>query len=405
MSFDVNTIRADFPFFKSSNLAYLDNSATSLRPKCVTDAVTDYNLYHNANPYRGLYDLSIDATDRYEEARKKVATFINASMPDEVIFTRNTSESMNLIAYSLGDMVLSEGDEIITTVMEHHSNMLPWRLAAKRHGAVVKYLHTDLSGELDMDEYASLLNEKTKIVAVTGMSNVFGRTTDVKTMATMAHKVGAYFVADGAQRVPHMPTDVQELDVDFLAFSGHKMLAPMGIGVMYGKKKLLEAMPPFLTGGEMIEYVTLDEITYAELPNKFEAGTVNVGGAVGLAAAIDYINKLGFENIVKAEEELTSYALEGIRNIPNVIVLGGETAKEHNGIITFKIEGVHPHDVSAIIADAGVAVRAGHHCAEPLHHEIGIPSTTRASLMFYNTKEEVDRFLDIVAKIRPMMGF
>lgn len=405
MSFNVNDVRKDFPFFEGTDLAYLDNSATSQRPRQVVEAVADYEYHHNSNPFRGLYDLSIDATERYEAARTKVAHFINARSDKEIIFTRNASESLNLVAYSLGEMCLSEGDEIITTVVEHHSNMLPWRLAAKRYGATVKYLECEKDGSFSLDSFKSLLTDKTKIVAMTAMSNIFGRIIDIKSFAAAAHEVGAYFVADGAQSVPHSKTDVQDLDVDFLSFSGHKMLAPMGIGVLYGKQELLEKMPPFLSGGEMIEYVTFEDITYAELPHMFEAGTVNACGAIGLAAAIDYLESIGLEAIEERELELTRMALEGIQAIPHIEVLGSDKAEEHHGILTFKIEGVHPHDIAAIIADANVAVRAGHHCAEPLHHFIGIPSTTRASLMFYNTEEEVQRLLDVMKQIRPMMGY
>ena len=407
---NVNEIRKDFPFFDKATLAYLDNSATTQRPRQVVEAVADYEYYHNSNPFRGLYELSIDATERYEAARTKVARFINARADKEIIFTRNASESLNLVAYSLSEMLnkdgkLSEGDEIITTVVEHHSNMLPWRLAAERYGATVKFLECEEDGSFSLEKFKSLLTERTRIVAMTSMSNIFGRVIDIKAFAAAAHAVGAYFVADGSQSVPHSKTDVQDLDVDFLAFSGHKMLAPMGIGVLYGKQEILEKMPPFLSGGEMIEYVTLDRITYAELPHKFEAGTVNAGGAVGLAAAIDYIEQIGLHNIEERELELTRIALEGMKKIPHIIVLGSDKAEEHHGILTFKIEGVHPHDIAAIIADADVAVRAGHHCAEPLHQFIKIPSTTRASLMFYNTEEEVERLLDVMAKIRPMMGY
>ena len=405
MSLDIQKIRSDFPFFDKSDLAYLDNSATTQRPRQVVEAVADYEYHHNSNPFRGLYELSIDATDRYETARTKVAKFINAKSDKEIIFTRNASESLNLVAYSLGEMCLKEGDEVITTVVEHHSNMLPWRLAAKRYGATVKYLECEEDGSFSLEKFKSLLTDKTKIVAMTAMSNIFGRIIDIKSFAAAAHEVGAYFVADGAQSVPHSKTDVQNLDVDFLAFSGHKMLAPMGIGVLYGKEELLKKMPPFLSGGEMIEYVTFEDITYAELPHKFEAGTVNAGGAVGLAAAIDYIEQIGIEVIEERELELTRMALEGMQAIPHITVLGSDKAEEHHGILTFKIDGVHPHDIAAIIADSNVAVRAGHHCAEPLHHFIGIPSTTRASLMFYNTEEEVERLLEVMRNIRKMMGY
>lgn len=407
---NVNDIRKDFPFFEKSTLAYLDNSATTQRPRQVVEAVADYEYHHNSNPFRGLYELSIDATERYEAARAKVAGFINAESDKEIIFTRNASESLNLVAYSLSEMLhkegkLGEGDEIITTVVEHHSNMLPWRLAAERYGATVKFLECEEDGSFSLDRFKELLTDRTRMVAMTAMSNIFGRVIDIKAFAGAAHEVGAYFIADGSQSVPHSKTDVQDLDVDFLAFSGHKMLAPMGIGVLYGKQEILEKMPPFLSGGEMIEYVTLDSITYAELPHKFEAGTVNAGGAVGLAAAIDYIESIGLHNIEERELELTKLALDGMKKIPHVIVLGSDAAEEHHGILTFKIEGVHPHDIAAIIADSDVAVRAGHHCAEPLHQFIKIPSTTRASLMFYNTEEEVERLLEVMSKIRPMMGY
>ena len=407
---NVNDIRKDFPFFEKSTLAYLDNSATTQRPRQVVEAVADYEYHHNSNPFRGLYELSIDATERYEAARAKVAGFINAESDKEIIFTRNASESLNLVAYSLSEMLhkegkLGEGDEIITTVVEHHSNMLPWRLAAERYGATVKFLECEEDGSFSPGRFKELLTDRTRIVAMTAMSNIFGRVIDIKAFAGAAHEVGAYFIADGSQSVPHSKTDVQDLGVDFLAFSGHKMLAPMGIGVLYGKQEILEKMPPFLSGGEMIEYVTLDSITYAELPHKFEAGTVNAGGAVGLAAAIDYIESIGLHNIEERELELTKIALDGMKKIPHVIVLGSDAAEEHHGILTFKIEGVHPHDIAAIIADSNVAVRAGHHCAEPLHQFIKIPSTTRASLMFYNTEEEVERLLEVMSKIRPMMGY
>ncbi|MBQ8490168.1 MAG: SufS family cysteine desulfurase [Pseudobutyrivibrio sp.] len=402
---DVKEIRKDFPFFDNTKLAYLDNSATSQRPRAVVEAVADYEYYHNSNPFRGLYELSIDATDRYEAARKKVADFVNAASENEIIFTRNASESLNLVAYSLSEMVLNEGDEIITTVVEHHSNMLPWRLAAKKHNATIKYLKVQDDGSFDIEDLKALLSPKTKIVAMTAMSNVYGRVIDIKAFAKVVHDAGAYFVVDGAQSVPHSKTDVQDLDVDFLAFSGHKMLAPMGIGVLYGKLDILEKMPPFLSGGEMIEYVTFDDITFAHSPHRFEAGTVNAGGAIGLAAAIDYIQSIGIENIANRELSLTKLALDEIKNIPHVTVLGSDKAEDHHGIITFKIDGVHPHDIAAIMADNNVAVRAGHHCAEPLHHFIEIPSTTRASIMFYNTEDEVMQFVNTLKRIRPMMGY
>lgn len=403
-SFSIEEIRGDFPFFRDTELAYLDNSATSQRPECVLDRVKEYYLYSNANPFRGLYQLSITATEAYEAAREKVAEFIHAKESSEVIFTRNASESLNLAAYSLGAL-LSPGDEIVTSVVEHHSNLLPWQHAAKRAGAVVKYLTPEKDGSFDPEKLKALMSEKTRIVALSAMSNVFGQMIDVKTLAGIAHQYGAYYVADGAQSVPHGRTDVRDLDVDLLAFSGHKMLAPMGIGVLYGKREVLEKMPPFLTGGEMIETVSLDEVTYAEIPHKFEAGTVNAGGAVGLAAAIEYIESIGIDRIVERERELSERAFRLIREIPHIELVGSGKADEHHGIFTFRVEGVHPHDVAAILADQNVAVRAGHHCAEPLHHFLKIPSTTRASLMFYNTEEEVDRLAEAMRNIRPFMGY
>ena len=400
----IEEIRKDFPFFRDTKLAYLDNSATSQRPEAVLDKVKDYYLYSNANPFRGLYELSITATEAYEAAREKVAGFINARESAEVIFTRNASESLNLAAYSLGAL-LNPGDEIVTSVVEHHSNLLPWQHAAKRVGATVKYLTPEADGSFAPEKLEALMSEKTKIVALTAMSNVFGQMIDVKKLAEIAHRYGAYYVADGSQSVPHGRTDVQDLDCDLLAFSGHKMLAPMGIGVLYGKRKVLEKMPPFLTGGEMIENVSLDEVTYAEIPHKFEAGTVNAGGAIGLAAAIDYIESIGIDRIAERETELSRRAFAKISEIPHIILVGSHKAEEHHGIFTFKVEGVHPHDVAAIMADQNVAVRAGHHCAEPLHHFLQIPSTTRASLMFYNTEEEVDQLAEAMKNIRPFMGY
>ncbi len=400
----IEDIRKDFPFFRDTKLAYLDNSATSQRPELVLDKVKEYYLYSNANPFRGLYDLSITATEAYEAAREKVAGFINARESAEVIFTRNASESLNLAAYSLGAL-LSPGDEIVTSVVEHHSNLLPWQHAAKRAGAMVKYLTPEADGSFAPEKLEALMSEKTRIVALTAMSNIFGQMIDVKALAEIAHRYGAYYVADGSQSVPHGRTDVQALDCDLLAFSGHKMLAPMGIGVLYGKREVLEKMPPFLTGGEMIENVSLEEVTYAQIPHKFEAGTVNAGGAIGLAAAIDYIESIGIDQIEERERELSRRAFAGIKEIPHIILVGSDKAEEHHGIFTFKVEGVHPHDVAAIMAEQNVAVRAGHHCAEPLHHFLQIPSTTRASLMFYNTEEEVDQLTEAMKNIRPFMGY
>lgn len=402
---DAKEVRKDFPFFAKSDLAYLDNSATSQRLQSVLDAEVKFYEENNANPFRGLYDMSVRATEAYEDARETVRAFINAKEVGEIIFTRNASESLNLVAYSFGSRFFKEGDEILVSIEEHHSNMLPWRYAAERAGATVKYLYVDADGKMTPEMVKAALTPKTKLFAVTQVSNIMGRTNDIKAFAKICHENGTYLVADGAQSVPHMPVDVQDLDCDFLAFSGHKMLGPMGIGVLYGKRELLEQMPPFLSGGEMIQSVTEDRITLEELPHKFEAGTVNAAGAVGLAEAMRYIKKIGFADIQERENALCTRAYQGMQEIPHVTVLGSDDPNDHHGILTFKVDNVHPHDIAAIFASENVAVRAGHHCAQPLLLHIGVPNTTRASVMFYNTEEEVDRFLDVLSQIRGAMGY
>lgn len=402
---DAKEVRKDFPFFAKSDLAYLDNSATSQRLQSVLDAEVKFYEENNANPFRGLYDMSVRATEAYEDARETVRAFINAKEVGEIIFTRNASESLNLVAYSFGSRFFKEGDEILVSIEEHHSNMLPWRYAAERAGATVKYLYVDADGKMTPDMVKAALTPKTKLFAVTQVSNIMGRTNDIKAFAKICHENGTYLVADGAQSVPHMPVDVQDLDCDFLAFSGHKMLGPMGIGVLYGKRELLEQMPPFLSGGEMIQSVTEDRITLEELPHKFEAGTVNAAGAVGLAEAMRYIKNIGFADIQERENALCTRAYQGMQEIPHVTVLGSDDPNDHHGILTFKVDNVHPHDIAAIFASENVAVRAGHHCAQPLLLHIGVPNTTRASVMFYNTEEEVDRFLDVLNQIRGAMGY
>ncbi len=402
---NVTEIRKDFPFFTDQPLAYLDNSATSQKPKCVLDAEYQFYVDSNANPFRGIYDLSTRATDAYENARHAVAELLHAPEDSQIVFTRNASESLNLLAYSFGDLVLRPGDEILVSTAEHHSNMLPWRAAAERHGATVKYLDMDASGLITPEMVKANLTDHTRIFAVAQVSNIFGRENPIRDFAAVCHANGTYLVCDGAQSVPHMAVDVQDLDVDFLVFSGHKMLAPMGIGALYGRKELLEQMPPFLTGGEMIQSVSKDRMTLAQLPHKFEAGTVNAAGAVGLAEAIRYIHEIGFDAIQERENALTTQLIEEAKKVPHVHILGAEDPEDHHGIMTFQIDGVHPHDVAAIFADQQVAVRAGHHCAQPLHILLGVPSTTRASLMFYNTEEEVDRFLTVLSQIRGAMGY
>lgn len=397
--------RADFPLLESSDVIYMDNAATSQRPQAVLDAMNDFYKHHNANPLRGVYKLSVEATEDYENARAKVAKFINAAGSEEIVFTRNATESLNLVAYSYGLNNIKAGDEIVVSILEHHSNMLPWQMVAKATGAKLVFLDCEEDGEITKAEIDSKINEKTKIVACTQISNVLGIPTPIEYIIEKAHSVGAVAVVDGAQSIPHKKIDVKALDADFFAFSGHKLCGPMGIGVLYGKKELLDAMPPFLSGGEMIEYVTRDSATYAELPHKFEAGTVNAEGAVGLAAAIDYIEGVGYDKIEAIEKELSAYAIETLSKNKYVRILGSKDPKKHSGIINFILEGVHPHDVSTILDSKGIAVRAGHHCAQPLLQHLKINSTTRASLSFYNTKEEIDALSAALSDIRKEMGY
>ena len=400
-----HTYRDDFPLLKRQDIAYLDNAATAQRPQCVLDAVTEFYQTENANPLRGLYPLSIAATESYESARAAVQTFLNAENSREIVFTRNTTESLNLVAYSYGLSHVKVGDEVLVSIMEHHSDLLPWQMVCRQTGAVLKFMECETDGSLDLNRVEALITPKTKIVACTQVSNVLGRINPIREIAALAHRVGAAMVVDGAQSTPHLPVDVQELGADFFAFSGHKVYGPMGIGVLYGREELLNDMPPFLTGGEMIESVTREGAVFAELPHKFEAGTVDAVGAVGLHAALDYVNRIGFAEMHRREFALTRRVMEGIRNIPFVQVLGSEIPEEHCGIITFTVDGVHPHDISEILASDGVAIRAGHHCAQPLHTYLKHPSTARASLAFYNTEADVDRLLDSISTLRERMGY
>lgn len=397
--------RNDFPLLMQNKIIYIDNAATSQRPQCVIDAEGDFYKNYNANPLRGLYSLSVEATEVYENAREVVRKFIGAEKSNEIIFTRNTTESLNLVAYSYGLSNVKKGDEIVVSIMEHHSDLLPWQMVAKTCGAELKFIECAKDGSIDLEKVKELITSRTKIVAMTQVSNVLGREYPVKEIAKLAHEKGAVMVVDGAQSTPHMRVDVTDLDADFFAFSGHKLLAPMGIGVLYGKEELLEKMPPFLSGGEMIDSVTRTSAVYAELPHKFEAGTVNAAGAAGLKAAIDYIEKVGFDYIGEREIALTSRAIEKMKKIPHVNIIGSENADEHTGIVTFTIDNVHPHDISEILAADGIAVRAGHHCAQPLLTHLGLNSTARASFAFYNTEDEVDKFTDSVATIRERMGY
>lgn len=398
-------VRQDFVLLQNTDRVYFDNAATSQKPKCVIDAVQEFYEKYNANVLRGLYPLSVEATERYENARKTVQRFIHAACPEEIIFTRNATESMNLVAYSYGMANLKAGDEILVSILEHHSNILPWQMVSRATGAKLVFLECEPDGTIPKEKMNEAFSEHTKLVAVTQVSNVLGCVNDIPELVKRARACGAVILMDAAQSAPHMPIDVQKLDVDFVAFSGHKMLAPMGIGVLYGKQELLEKMPPFLTGGEMIETVSRYNAVYAELPHKFEAGTVNAGGAVGLAAAIDYLESYGMDTLHAVEQELTAYLFRGMNAIPHVHVLGSQREDNHTGIVSFTVDQVHPHDISEVLSSDGMDIRAGHHCAQPLHDHLGIHSTARASLMFYNTKEEIDRFLESVSNIRRRMGF
>lgn len=398
-------VRQDFVLLQNTDRVYFDNAATSQKPKCVIDAVQEFYEKYNANVLRGLYPLSVEATERYENARKTVQRFIHAACPEEIIFTRNATESMNLVAYSYGMADLKAGDEILVSILEHHSNILPWQMVSRATGAKLVFLECEPDGTIPKEKMDEAFSEHTKLVAVTQVSNVLGCVNDIPELVKRARACGAVILMDAAQSAPHMPIDVQKLDVDFVAFSGHKMLAPMGIGVLYGKQELLEKMPPFLTGGEMIETVSRYDAVYAELPHKFEAGTVNAGGAVGLAAAIDYLESYGMDTLHAVEQELTAYLFRGMNAIPHVHVLGSQREDNHTGIVSFTVDQVHPHDISEVLSSDGMDIRAGHHCAQPLHDHLGIHSTARASLMFYNTKEEIDRFLESVSNIRRRMGF
>lgn len=398
--------KKDFPLLREHrDIIYFDNAATSQKPDCVIKAEEDFYTQHNANPLRGSYPLSVEATDIYENSRIKVQKFINAASNREIIFTRNSTESLNLIAYSYGLTNVKAGDKVLVSGMEHHSNMLPWQMVTKMKGAELEYIECADDGSVDLERIKEQITDNTKIVAITQVSNVLGRVNPIKEIAELAHEKGAVIVVDGTRSIPHMRVDVQDLDADFFVFSGHKIFGPMGIGVLYGKEKLLEAMPPFLTGGEMIDSVRRDGATYAELPHKFEAGTVNARGAAGLAAALDYVDSIGYEEMQKREEEVIRYVMEGMKKIPHVHILGSQDPKEHLGIVSFAVDGVHPHDVNEILIADGICIRAGHHCAQPLLNSLGYNSTARRSFMFYNTIREGEKFLKSLATVREKMGY
>ena len=397
--------KKDFPLLAGTADAYLDNAATAQRPRCVMDAEADFYLHHNANPLRGLYPLSVEATEIYEASRETVRGFIGAASAEEIIFTRNTTESLNLVAYSYGLTHVKAGDEVLVSIMEHHSNLLPWQMVCRAAGAELKFIECAPDGSIDLAAVERLITAKTKIVAIAQVSNVLGREYPVADIARLAHKKGAVIVVDGAQSTPHMPVDVRALDADFFAFSGHKVFGPMGIGVLYGKRALLDATPPFLTGGEMIKSVTRTGAVYAELPHKFEAGTVNAAGAAGLKAALEYVSGVGFAEMQRRELALTAHAMEALGAIGHVHILGSSKPEEHTGIVTFTLDGVHPHDISEILASDGVCVRAGHHCAQPLLSHLGLNATVRASMAFYNTPDEIDRLAHSLSTVRERMGY
>jgi cysteine desulfurase/selenocysteine lyase len=402
--FDVEAIRKDFPILQQQtnghSLVYLDSAASSQKPLAVIEALDSYYRSYNANVHRGIYDLSEKASEAYEQARKKVARFINAKSWREVIFTRNATESLNLIAYTWGLDNLKAGDTIITTEMEHHANLIPWQQLARRTGAKLAYVPVMPEGTLDMEAYDRLLDESVKLVAFTLMSNVLGTINPARKLIDKAHAVGAVVVIDGAQSVPHLPTDVQDLDGDFLAFSGHKMLAPTGIGVLWGRRSLLRDMSPFMTGGDMIKHVSYDGAQWNSLPWKFEAGTPAIAQAIGLGYAVDYLNNIGMANIRAHEKEMTAYALDKLSQVEGARLLGPLDPEIRGGAVTFTLGDIHPHDLASLLNQYNIAIRAGHHCAQPLHDKLGITASARASFYIYNKPQEVDCLVEALDKAR-----
>ncbi|EAG6697145.1 cysteine desulfurase [Listeria monocytogenes] len=395
---DIQKIRADFPILaqeiNEKPLAYLDNAATSQKPKQVIEALTHYYEFDNANVHRGVHTLAARATDAYESARGKVAKFIHAREVAEIIFTRGTTSAINLVVDSYAEANIEAGDEIVISYLEHHSNLIPWQQLAKRKGAVLKYIELEEDGTISVEQAKKTIGEKTKIVALAHVSNVLGTITPMKEIAAIAHQFGAVILVDGAQAVPHMEVDVVDLDADFYAFSGHKMMAPTCIGALYGKRELLDAMEPTEFGGEMIDFVELYDSTWKELPWKFEAGTPIIGGAIALGAAIDYLAEVGLANIHAHEQALASYAIEEMSKIEGITIYGPKDASKRCGLVTFNLEGAHPHDIATILDEDGIAIRAGHHCAQPLMKWLDVSSTARASFYIYNTKEEIDALID-----------
>lgn len=397
-----NDIKKDFPLLMEKKIAYLDSGATTQKPVQVIKAIEEFYDKYNANPHRGAYTLSVEATEVYENTRTKIAQFINAKHREEIIFTKNATESLNLIAYSYGMDNVNKGDEVVISIMEHHSNLVPWQKVTKAKEAELKYMYINDQFELSDEEIENKITDKTKIVGITHVSNVLGTINNVKKIIKYAHKKGAIVILDASQSIPHMQIDVQELDCDFLVFSGHKMLSPLGIGVLYGKKEILNNMTPFLMGGDMIEYVYEQETTFAPLPNKFEAGTQNVEGVIGLGAAIDYIQNIGYENIQQIEKEVLDYAIERLSKLDYLDLYITPNKDKHSGVISFNMKNVHPHDVASILDSYNVCVRSGNHCAQPLMRFLGIDSTCRASFYIYNTKEDVDMLVEGLEKAHNM---
>jgi cysteine desulfurase / selenocysteine lyase len=406
VAFNVEKIREDFPILQTTvhgrPLVYLDNGATAQKPLAVINSMVDYYKGYNSNVHRGVHYLSQKATDAHEAAREGVRAFINAEKSREVIFTRGTTESINIVAHSFGKAFVNAGDEIIITAMEHHSNIVPWQMLCEERGAILRVIPINANGELILEEYDKLLNERTKLVTVVHVSNTLGTVNPVKEIIAKAHAVGAAVLIDGAQSIQHMAVDVQDLDADFFVFSGHKLFGPTGIGVLYGKEQYLNAMPPYQGGGSMIKQVTLEKTTYNELPFKFEAGTPHVEGIIGLGAAIDYINAIGIANIAAYEHELVAYAVEQLSTIEGLRFIGN--AKERVSVLSFLVGDIHPYDVGVILDKLGIAVRTGHHCCQPIMDIFSIPGTVRASFAFYNTKAEVDALVAGLLKAKTMLS-
>ena len=394
---EANPYKKDFPLFgRHPEVAFLDSAATAQRPAAVLDAQREFYETMNANPLRGLYELSYEATNAINDARKHIARFIGAGEDNwhDIVLCRNTSEALNLVSFSLSEMVLKPGDEVCITIMEHHSNCVPWQLACKRHGAKLVYMYLDEEGHLTEQEMRAKIGPKTKIVSAMQVSNVLGVKNDVKLLGQIAHEFGAYMVVDGAQSVPHMPVNVTDLDCDFFAFSGHKVFGPMGIGILWGKHELLDAMPPFLTGGEMIDSVSEQSAVWAPVPEKFEAGTQDAAGAYALGAALTYVEQVGWEAMQSREAALTKYCFDELSKLDFISIYGPKDPAEHHGVISFNVKNVHPHDVSGILDSVNVAIRAGHHCAQPLMSQLGCMSNCRASMAFYNDKADIDQLID-----------